>query len=65
MAWTQADLEKIDASIIELATGKRRARHRGELQELRSLRAEMQRSINGGNDGPKYRLAATRKGFDR
>lgn len=61
MPWTQADLEKIDASIIELATGKRRARHRGELQELRSLRAEMQRSINGG---PQYRLAVTRKGFD-
>jgi hypothetical protein len=37
----------------------------GELQELRSLRAEMQRSINGGNGGPKYRLAVTRKGFDR
>jgi hypothetical protein len=61
MAWTQADLEKIDTAITELATGKRSARHRGELQELRSLRAEMQRSINGG---PKYRLAATRKGFD-
>jgi len=52
-------------SIVELATGKRRARHRGELQELKSLRAEMQRSINGGNGGPKYRLAVTRKGFDR
>jgi hypothetical protein len=61
MAWTQADLEKIDASIVELATGKRRARYRSELQELRSLRAEMQRSINRG---PTYRLAATRKGFD-
>jgi hypothetical protein len=64
MAWTQSDLDKIDARIMELATGGDERRP-GELQELRSLRAEMQRSINGGNGGLKYRLAVTRKGFGR
>lgn len=67
MAWTSADLAKIDAAILTAATGKSvtfngRSWTSQELSELRALRAEMAHEIAAAAGTPTSRLAATRKG---
>lgn len=75
MTWTQADLNKLQAAIMALATGTRTiaVEYQGpparkvqyaaaDLDALRSLAAEVSRKVNGT---PRYSLAAFHRGFDR
>lgn len=66
MAWTQAEIDKLKAAIasgvltVSYAGPPARSITYQSLAEMRNLLAEMEASTS---TGPKYRLAATRKGL--
>ena len=73
MAWTQSDVDALQAAIAQLAIGKRvvTVSHAGpparsvtyaaaQLSELRELLTVMRREVGGS---PGYRLATTRSGL--
>lgn len=66
MAWTQADIDTLEAAI---KSGVRRVKYGGppareaeyhSLSEMRALLAEMRREVSAG---PSYRLVSHTKGF--
>jgi hypothetical protein len=73
MAWTQQDLDQVRTAVVALASGTRvvtvsyagppaRSVTYGaaNLEELRSLLAEMERAVSGS---PRFRRVAFKKGF--
>lgn len=69
MAWTQADIDKLQAAIssgvlsVSYAGPPARSITYQSLAEMRSLLAEMVSSVGGASGGKSYRLATTRKGL--
>jgi len=74
--WTVADRDAVKAAVIDLATGKRKARvvYAGppsrevdytpaDLPQLRLLLAEIDAAVRG--TAPRFRRAGFSKGFDR
>jgi hypothetical protein len=75
MAWTQQDLDQVQAAVLALSTGARvtKVSYAGppareteygfaDLAQLRALLASIQRAVNGT---PAFRHATFNKGFDR
>lgn len=73
MAYTQSDLENVQAAIVALATGQRVvsvtidgvAVHYGQadLDMLRALSVEMERSLRSSSGRPSFYLTRTSKGL--
>lgn len=63
--WTQSDIDSLKAAVasgvltVTYAGPPARSKTYQSLSEMRALLAEMVASVGGG---PRYRLAATRKG---
>lgn len=76
--WTIADRDAVKAAVIDLATGKRKAKvvYAGppsrevdytpaDLPQLRLLLAEIDAAVRGTAGAPRFRRAGFSKGFDR
>lgn len=76
MAWSQSDIDTLQAAILRLASGeavltvsysgppaRTVTHHAVDLKAMRELLATMQADVNAAAGGKPYRFAATRKGF--
>ncbi|MHC1742927.1 MAG: gpW family head-tail joining protein [Syntrophobacteraceae bacterium] len=73
MAYTQSDLDSVKAAIIALATGQRIVtvtidgmtvqKALADLNDLRALRVEMERSLRASAGRPSFYLTWTSKGL--
>jgi hypothetical protein len=71
MAYTQSDLDNIQAALVELATGKRRVRvsmggklieyGQVDIQSLKNLRSEISTEIEAATGVSSFYLTTTKK----